>query len=58
MRHVFAFAMIGVFVLGLYVMGIATQFEGAEAYVFCGGLLLCTLAFLVPIQLVKDRPRS
>ena len=54
MRHVFAFAMLGVFVLGLYVMSIATQYSGAEAYVFVGGLLLSTLAFLVPIQLAKD----
>lgn len=58
MRHVFAFAMIGVFVLGLYVMGIAEEFDGAEAYVFCGGMLISALAFFIPIQLVKDRPRS
>lgn len=54
MRHVFAFAMIGVFALGLFVMGISSQYPGAEAYVFCGGLLLATLAFLIPIQLAKD----
>lgn len=54
MRHVFAFAMIGVFVLGLYAMGVANQYPGAEAYVFVGGLLLCSLAFFVPLQLVKD----
>jgi hypothetical protein len=54
MRHVFAFAMIGLFVLGLYVMGVANQYTGAEAYVFVGGLLLSTLAFLIPIQMVKD----
>ena len=54
MRHVFAFAMIGVFAVGLYVMSVANQYPGAEAYVFVGGLLLSTLAFLVPIQMVKD----
>ncbi|MEP7762519.1 hypothetical protein [Sanguibacter sp. 25GB23B1] len=54
MRHLFAFAMIAVFVLGLYVMGVANQYTGAEAYVFVGGMLLSTLAFLIPIQMVKD----
>jgi len=53
-RHVFAYAMLALFALGLFVMGISANFPGYEAYVFVGGILLSTLAFLIPIQLVKD----
>ncbi|PFG34603.1 hypothetical protein [Sanguibacter antarcticus] len=54
MRPLFAVAMTALFVLGLYLMGAATDFPGAEAYVFVAGLLLSTLAFFIPIQMVKD----
>ena len=54
MRPVFAIAMIALFVLGLYVMGIAFDHPGAQAYLFCGGLVLATLAFMIPMQLTKD----
>ncbi|WP_157607155.1 hypothetical protein [Sanguibacter suarezii] len=54
MRPVFAIAMIALFVLGLYVMAIAFDHPGAEAYIFCGGLVISGLAFLIPLQLTKD----
>ena len=54
MRPVFAIAMIALFVLGLYVMAIAFDYPGSEAYLFCGGLVLATLSFAIPLQLTKD----
>lgn len=54
MRPVFAVAMIALFVLGLYVMAIAFNHPGAEAYLFSAGLLISTLAFAIPLQLTKD----
>ena len=54
MRPVFAIAMIALFVLGLYVMAIAFDHPGSEAYLFCGGLVLSALAFAIPLQMKRD----
>lgn len=54
MRPVFALAMIALFLLGLYVMSISFDHEGAQAYLFSGGILISTLAFAIPMQLRKD----
>lgn len=54
MRPVLAFAMIALFTLGLYVMAIAFDHPGSEAYIFSAGLAMTILAFAVPLQFTKD----
>ena len=54
MRPVFALVMIALFVLGLYIMAIAFDHPGAEAYIFCGGIAISALAFAIPMQFTKD----
>ena len=54
MRPVFAIVMIALFALGLYIMAIAFDHPGAEAYIFSGGLVVSALAFAIPLQFTKD----
>jgi hypothetical protein len=44
---------LGLFVLGLYVMGSAFYVEGAEFVVFMGGILLSSLGVFIPIHVLK-----
>lgn len=54
MRHVFAIVMIALFTAGIFVMSIAENVDGYEGFVFTGGLLMSTLAFLIPIERAAD----
>ncbi|SDB87584.1 hypothetical protein SAMN05216410_0613 [Sanguibacter gelidistatuariae] len=54
MRPVFAFVMIALFALGLYIMAIAFDHPGSAAYIFSGGLFVSILAFAIPMQFTKD----
>jgi len=54
MRALFALICLALFVAGLYIMSLAFSYPAHEGYIFAGGLLLCVVAFFVPMAQKTD----